>query len=62
MNDLVVWVFGIDAQEVLENANIKGFPMLVKDVSSWSLELENQSTQIDQSNLGLFFSRLDHLH
>ena len=62
MNNLIIGVLNIDAEKVLEDADVESFPMLVKNMRSWSLILENQSTQIDQSNLGLFFSHLNHLH
>jgi len=41
MNNLIIWVLNIDTEKVLEDADIESFPMLVKNMRSWSFILEN---------------------
>ena len=41
MNNLIIGVLHIDAEKVLEDADVESFPMLVKNMRSWSLILEN---------------------
>lgn len=50
VDNLILWVLNIHALEVLEYSDVKGFPMLVKDMCCLTFMLEKESKEIDQCN------------
>lgn len=57
---LVRCIFNVYAKQILEYGQIKGFPMLVVNVSCWSLIRKQQTNQIHQSNFRFVLSDLEH--
>jgi hypothetical protein len=62
MNDFVLCILDITTQQILEDADVKGFPMFVQDMRSCSFVKHKKPRKIYQSNLGLFFSGSNHFN
>jgi len=62
MDNFIVWIFDVKTQQVLENTEIKSFPMFVKNMSSLCLILEKKSHEVNKSYFWSFFGRLNHLN
>ena len=61
-HDFVACVFNVNAQQILENCQVKCFPVFVVNVSCWCLKRKEKTDQIHQTNFGLVFSNLKHLN
>jgi len=62
VSNFAFWVFDIHTKHVLENDQIKIFPVLIKNMGSRDLVLEDQSDKVDKCYFGFLLGYWNHFH